>query len=66
MESDMKTNRYYFTPAYTLPKCNVCKHYQRYGKCEAFPNGIPVEVLDQENVYPSCNGKDSFHFEKRE
>ena len=43
-------------------QCIVCEHSQEYepGKCEAFPDGIPDELL-RENVlhdkpYPGDNG----------
>lgn len=26
------------------PGCLFCKHYERQGKCSAFPNGIPFPI----------------------
>ncbi|RYY46424.1 MAG: hypothetical protein EOO06_14530 [Chitinophagaceae bacterium] len=26
------------------PQCNICKHYEGYGICPAFPDGIPIEL----------------------
>jgi hypothetical protein len=29
--------------------CNLCKHYLFNLKCTAFPEGIPMEILNGEN-----------------
>jgi hypothetical protein len=46
-----------------MPKCFQCKHLfanQKGPNCEAFPDGIPMEILlndfDHENAYPGDNG----------
>ena len=41
----------------TLPKCELCARYKDDGKhetCEAFPDGIPEDVL-WEPVEKECN-----------
>ena len=43
----------------TLPKCELCARYKDDGKhetCEAFPDGIPEDVL-WEPVEKECNYK---------
>ena len=25
--------------------CDKCKHYQRDAKCDAFPDGVPTEII---------------------
>ena len=52
--------RWWDNPQPVWPKCNRCKHYLDYGKCEAFPNGIPNEIIigefDHANPYSGDNG----------
>ncbi|KKK51484.1 hypothetical protein LCGC14_3114480 [marine sediment metagenome] len=41
--------------------CDSCKHIHRDGvTCEAFPNGIPIEILSNQKAhtkhYPNDNG----------
>lgn len=33
------------------PQCNSCKHYEGYGICPAFPEGIPFEIVDNELIH---------------
>jgi hypothetical protein len=41
-------------------QCPVCKHYLNLFECEAFPEGIPDEILsgevDHTEPYPGDNG----------
>lgn len=42
-------------------KCDLCEHVHKDGQsCEAFPDGIPAEILngdyDHSNSYPGDNG----------
>ena len=43
-----------------LPQCLRCKHWNGKGRCEAFPDGIPHEILtdefDHKEPYPGDNG----------
>lgn len=32
--------------------CNHCKHYLGFGKCKAFPKGIPGELMDLGHKVP--------------
>jgi hypothetical protein len=34
---------------FTFPVCNQCKWYNGDGYCEAFPQGIPDQILNGEN-----------------
>ncbi len=40
-------------------QCRDCKHYH-LGDCEAFPDGIPIEIFtglfDHDDPYPGDNG----------
>lgn len=60
-------DRFYFVPAYFVPACGKCVHYRGYSdgtlKCDAFPEKIPLEMLDSPEPPASCNGKDDIHFE---
>ncbi len=29
-----------------IPMCLLCKHFTGQGKCKAFPDGIPDQILD--------------------
>lgn len=44
--------------------CNVCQYYHRYGKCEAFPDGISSVHMTavMKNIATECNG---FHFAEK-
>lgn len=49
-------------------QCNGCKHHRLYtATCEAFPNGIPKEIIlgrhDHVNPFPGDHG---IRFEARE
>ena len=33
------------------PQCNNCKHFEGYGICPAFPEGIPVEIILNEIIH---------------
>lgn len=43
-----------------LGQCFYCKHKRPAGKCDAFPEGIPREILfnrvDHRKPYPGDNG----------
>ena len=62
-----KTDRFYFLPAVSSPKCNHCKHYKGDAKCDAFPEQIPVEVLrkivDEKDSLFFCDEKRKIRFE---
>lgn len=34
-------------------QCNSCKYYHGFGKCDAFPNGIPETILDNDIIHDS-------------
>ena len=36
-----------------FPICNECKHFLGWGKCRAFPESIPDEILDGDNDHSS-------------
>lgn len=45
----------------SLPKCDFCKHYyddEKYTKmcCEAFPKGIPLDVMGKPREEECANG----------
>lgn len=33
------------------PVCVLCKHVREWGKCDAFPDGIPEEIMSGENLH---------------
>ncbi len=49
------------------PQCVNCKHSHHNGTCEAFPDGIPLEILSGEHdhrvPFPGDNG---IRFEPKE
>lgn len=53
-------------PGVVDSQCNFCRHYHGFGKCDAYPDGIPRPLLfdirhDQD--YPGDHGT---HFEPKE
>ena len=43
----------------SLPKCDFCKHYHEDKKkmcCDAFPEGIPLEVIGESEEKECANG----------
>ena len=66
MDEEKKTNRFYFAPAYTSPRCNRCKYYRGFGKCDAFPGGMPEEIWEREDTDIFCNEKNKIRFEEKE
>lgn len=46
-----------------VPKCFRCKNYND-GKCPAYPEGIPREVLGNNDKSQNC-GKTKYHFEDK-
>ena len=28
-----------------IPQCDYCRHYREHQKCDAFPDGIPMDIL---------------------
>lgn len=46
-----------------IPKCFKCTHYDD-GKCPAYPEGIPSEVLGNNDKSESC-GDSELHFEEK-
>jgi len=32
-------------------QCHVCRHYHDDGNCDAFPGGIPHEILAHEHIH---------------
>lgn len=54
-------------PINATEQCNQCKHHIRYtATCDAFPKGIPKEILmgDIDHTKP-FQGDRGIHFEKR-
>lgn len=43
--------------------CNDCKHYFRNGACEAFPGGIPRDILKREEHNTPYHGDNGIRFE---
>lgn len=37
----------------SAPVCLYCRHYQRRGICDAFPNGIPLHIWSGANPHGS-------------
>lgn len=61
-----ESRRWYDDPGAEDVMCNHCKHYRLYAKCDAFPEGIPNELLKKEEhdtPYPGDNG---IRFEPKE
>ena len=50
---------------FTISQCFDCKHWIDRGRCEAFPDGVPDEILtnahDHRKAYPGDKG---IRFEK--
>lgn len=43
----------------SLPKCDFCKHYHEDSEsmcCDAFPNGIPLEKISDDESVECANG----------
>ncbi len=45
--------------------CNQCKHKRKGITCEAFPDGIPIEILRSGEHYTSVHGDNGIVFEDR-
>ena len=39
------------TGLWPQPQCNTCRHYEGYGICPAFPEGIPLEIIRDEVIH---------------
>ena len=37
--------RILMNPGVISSQCNNCKHYQGFGKCDAYPDNIPREII---------------------
>ncbi len=35
-------------PGMVPSQCNACKHYRGFGRCDAYPDAIPQELLKNE------------------
>jgi len=55
---------------FTISQCFDCQHWTGRGRCEAFPNGVPDEILtnehDHRKAYPGDNGIRFKRLEKSE
>ena len=51
-------SRWHDDPKFIISKCGRCKHYRDFGKCDAFPEGIPESLFwgDHTNPYKGDNG----------
>ena len=66
MDEEKKTNRFYFAPAYTSPRCNRCKHYRGAAKCDAFPEGMTQKAIENGETDIFCDEKNKIRFEEKE
>jgi hypothetical protein len=50
----------------TFPICIRCVHLREGLKCDAFPDGIPDEILQRDNDHhePCCGQKNNIVFEE--
>ena len=48
------------------PPCNICKHYFGYGKCEAFPNGVPADHIRAVMADQLMECRNEFRFTAKE
>jgi hypothetical protein len=46
-----------------LQLCTFCKHYQKGGTCQAFPDGIPPEALYENRHMEPLPGDHGIEFE---
>lgn len=54
-----ESKRWYDDPGAVGFMCNDCKHNHRDFTCDAFPNGIPKEIIlreEHDTPYPGDNG----------
>ena len=54
-----ESKRWYDDPVGQRIMCDYCKHYRLFAKCDAFPDGIPSELLHREEhdtPFPGDNG----------
>ena len=61
-----ESRRWYDDPGAYGFMCNECKHNHRDFTCDAFPNGIPKEIVlrrEHDTPYPGDNG---IRFEPKE
>lgn len=48
-------------------QCAMCKHYIRDNKCEAYPDGIPADILTgQVSHKEPVDGDNGIQFKERE
>ena len=45
--------------------CNRCKHLRRGIKCDAFPNGIPIEIIRSGEHFLPIVGDNGIVFEEK-
>jgi hypothetical protein len=59
------TKKRIFPPVTQSHQCISCKHYNLGGSCDAFPEGIPLEIItggfDHHNSYPGDHGIQYLH-----
>ena len=46
--------------------CNRCKHRRKGITCDAFPNGIPIEIIRSGEHFLSVSGDNGIVFEEKE
>lgn len=58
--------RWYDDPGVEEVMCNSCKHYRLFAKCDAFPDGIPIELLGKEEHNTPYPGDHGIRYEPKE
>ena len=68
METTMINNCYEPDREETIDKilCNHCKHKRDGITCDAFPNGIPIEIIRSGEHFLPVDGDHGIVFEKKE
>lgn len=59
-------NRFWDNPQAKDVQCNSCTYYKGFAKCEAFPDGIPRELLTVAITHKKAyKGDNGFRYKKR-
>ena len=68
MEKTMMNNCYEPDREETIDKilCNRCKYKREGITCDAFPNGIPIEIIRSGEHFLSVSGDNGIVFEEKE
>lgn len=51
MSKPYSHSRWWDNPKMIPSQCNDCKYFYGFGKCQAFPDGIPIAIMDNDVLH---------------